>query len=170
MKKNCIAIYPGTFDPITNGHLDVIQRACCIFDKLIVAIADNVAKTPLFSISERVSFISQNTQSISNLEIISFDSLTVDLAKKVGASVLIRGLRAVSDFEYEFQMAQMNRELDPQIETIFLMPNHQYFYTSSSLIKQIALYSPDRLTNLVPPNVILALENKGNCRGNGFSS
>ena len=152
-----IAIYPGTFDPVTNGHLDVLQRASKIFDQVIVAVsADNSDKKTAFDCKSRVNLLSENISEYSNVKVDSFNGLLVDYAKAKGASALVRGLRAVSDFEYEFQMAQMNRHLDSELETIFLMPNEKYFYTSSSLIKQVHLFG-NRETKLVPDNVSIAL-------------
>ena len=152
-----IAIYPGTFDPVTNGHLDVLKRASKMFEQVIVAVsADNTNKKTAFNCEKRVSMLSKNISGFLNVAVESFDGLLVDYAKGVGASVVVRGLRAVSDFEYEFQMAQMNRHLDPELETIFLMPNEKYFYTSSSLIKQVHLFG-NRETDLVPENVSIAL-------------
>ncbi|MDC3335328.1 pantetheine-phosphate adenylyltransferase [Opitutales bacterium] len=152
-----IAIYPGTFDPVTNGHLDVLKRASKMFEQVIVAVsADNTNKKTAFNCEKRVSMLSKNISGFLNVVVESFDGLLVDYAKGVGASVVVRGLRAVSDFEYEFQMAQMNRHLDPELETIFLMPNEKYFYTSSSLIKQVHLFG-NRETDLVPENVSIAL-------------
>ncbi len=153
------AIYPGSFDPITNGHLDVIIRAKNIFDKVIIAVANNPFKKPLFPSAQRVQLIQENIQNRSGMEVIAFDGLIVDLAKQLDAVALIRGLRAVSDFEHEFQMAQMNRHLDDTIETIFLMPNERYFFTSSSLVKQVFKFT-NRETNLVPVNVQTALSVK----------
>ncbi|MFP4166104.1 MAG: pantetheine-phosphate adenylyltransferase [Opitutales bacterium] len=153
------AIYPGTFDPITNGHLDVIARACRIFDRVVVAVAQNAEKTPFFSSEERVALIRENLTHNAATEVLAFDGLIVDLAEELEAQALIRGLRAVSDFEHEFQMAQMNRHLDEQIETIFLMPNQEYFFTSSNLVKQVSQFT-DRETHLVPPNVRQALSKK----------
>ena len=151
-----IAIYPGTFDPITNGHLDVIERACRIFDHVIIAVALNKSKSPLFSSEERVQLIAENLTDNPKTEVLEFDGLIVDLAEKHNAIALIRGLRAVSDFEYEFQMAQMNRHLDDKIETIFMMPNEEYFFTSSRLVNQVFKYT-SRERNLIPPNVHTAL-------------
>ena len=154
-----IGIYPGSFDPVTNGHLDVINRARSIFDKVVVAVARNAAKEPLFSAEERVQMIEENLVNRPNISVIAFDGLIVDLAEQLNAVALIRGLRAVSDFEHEFQMAQMNRHLDEKIETIFLMPNERYFFTSSNLIKQVFKFT-DREKHLIPENVHQALSDK----------
>ena len=156
MKK---AIYPGSFDPITNGHLDVIHRARRIFDEVVVAVASNPMKKYLFTTEERVQMIQSNVNHTQGIDVVAFDGLIVDLAKQANAVALIRGLRAVSDFEHEFQMAQMNRHLDESIETIFLMPNERYFFTSSSLVKQVFQFT-DREENLVPANVKKALSEK----------
>lgn len=153
------AIYPGTFDPITNGHLDVIERAGRIFDHVVIAVAQNSNKNPLFSTEERLRLIQENIADNPQVEVISFDGLIVDLAERLNAVALIRGLRAVSDFEYEFQMAQMNRQLDDKIETIFLMPNEEYFFTSSQLVKQVFKFT-NRECRLVPANVQTALSKK----------
>ena len=155
------AIYPGSFDPITNGHLDVIGRARNIFDKVIIAVANNPLKKPLFTNSERIQLIQENIKDRSEVEVMLFDGLIVDLAKQLDAVALIRGLRAISDFEHEFQMAQMNRHLDDTIETIFLMPSERYFFTSSSLVKQVFRFT-DREKRLVPANVRAALSEKFN--------
>ncbi len=152
-----IALYPGTFDPVTNGHLDVLSRATRLFDRVIVAVSGtSSSKQTLFDAETRVSLVRENISGNDRVSVEAFDGLLVDYAKERGASVLVRGLRAVSDFEYEFQMAQMNRHLDPDLETIFLMPNEKYFYTSSQLIKQVHLYG-NRETDLVPHNVLVAL-------------
>ena len=153
------AIYPGSFDPITNGHLDVINRGCRIFDKVVVAVARNAAKSPLFTSDERVALIDENLKNRPNIEVIAFDGLIVDLAKQLDAIALIRGLRAISDFEHEFQLAQMNRHLDGKVETIFLMPNEKFFFTSSNLIKQVFKFT-DREKRLIPENVHAALSEK----------
>ena len=155
------AIYPGTFDPVTSGHLDILTRACHIFDKVIVGVAHNSQKNPLFTQQERVDLIETNIKEI-NVEVTLFDGLVVDFARNQGASVLIRGLRAVSDFEFEFQMTQMNRDLDNEIETIFLMPSAKFFFTSSTIIKQVSLYDPERISKFVPLNVASALKRKFN--------
>ena len=152
-----IALYPGTFDPVTNGHLDVLSRATRLFDRVIVAVSGtSSSKQTVFDAETRVSLVRENISGNDRVSVEAFDGLLVDYAKERGASVLVRGLRAVSDFEYEFQMAQMNRHLDPDLETIFLMPNEKYFYTSSQLIKQVHLYGR-RETDLVPHNVLVAL-------------
>tara|TARA_R100000027_G_scaffold67677_1_gene67670 strand:- start:16625 stop:17113 length:489 start_codon:yes stop_codon:yes gene_type:complete len=153
-----IALYPGTFDPITNGHLDVLTRASVLFDRVIVAVAHNGPKNPIFSIEERIQLI-RDCVDTDQFEVCALEGLVVDFARKRGAQALIRGLRAISDFEYEFQMAQMNRNLDESIETIFLMPNEKFFYTSSALIKQVARYT-EKETHLVPANVHKALREK----------
>jgi pantetheine-phosphate adenylyltransferase len=152
------AIYPGTFDPITNGHLDVLARACRLFDKVIVAVAsDNSSKKVTFSSDDRVRLIQRNIADFPQVSVENFSGLLVDYARKTEASVIVRGLRAVSDFEYEFQMGQMNRHLDSELETIFLMPNEKYFFTSSNLIKQVHLHGGRETHDLVPPNVLEAL-------------
>jgi pantetheine-phosphate adenylyltransferase len=144
-----IAIYPGTFDPITNGHLDLVDRATRLYQKVIIAIAENAGKAPLFSLDERVSLAKQSTLQYSNVDVIGFDNLLVDCARQKGAIVILRGLRAVSDFEYEFQMAGMNRNLAPELETIFLTPPEQYTFISSSVIKAIAQLKGD-ISSFVP--------------------
>lgn len=149
-----IAIYPGTFDPVTNGHLDVLRRAAAMFDKVIVAVAPNAGKGPLFDCPTRVRLFKENVLDMPNVEVCSFDGLTVDFARECGAIAIIRGLRAVSDFEFEFQLAQMNRHLEGEVETIFLMPSHKYFYISSTLIKQVSTYAPERIANFIPANVL----------------
>ncbi len=153
------AIYPGTFDPITNGHLDLIHRASKLFHRVIVAAASSHGKKPLFSLSERVELIKEVTTGFSNVEVIGFDTLLVDCAKNHQASVIIRGLRAVSDFEYEFQLAGMNRRLSPEIETVFLTPAEQYEFISSSMIREIAQFRGD-VSSFVPDSVKQRLINK----------
>ncbi len=152
--KTCI--YPGTFDPITNGHLDVLHRACRMFDQVIIAVTDNPDKKTFFSTEERIRLVSENLEATPNARPMAFSGLLVDFAKAQGATVLIRGLRAVSDFEYEFQMALMNRHLDAEIETILVMTKEGYNYTSSSLVKQVAAYGAD-ISDFVPANVDAAL-------------
>ncbi|MDD2724448.1 MAG: pantetheine-phosphate adenylyltransferase [Methylovulum sp.] len=144
-----IAIYPGTFDPITNGHLDLIARASRLYHKIIVAVAVNRSKAPLFSLDERVALAKAVTPEFPNVEVIGFDNLLVDCAKEQGANVILRGLRAVSDFEYEFQLAGMNRRLAPQLETMFLTPAEQYEFISSSMIREIAQLNGD-VSSFVP--------------------
>jgi len=138
MKKQPIAVYPGSFDPPTNGHLDIITRATLLFPKVIVAVTDNLSKNPSFTLEQRLNMLRQITKHLPSVAIDSFHGLLVNYVKKKNASVLIRGLRATSDFEYEFQMALMNRRLDRTIETVFLMPDESYTYLSSSLVKEVA--------------------------------
>ncbi|HVU23325.1 MAG TPA: pantetheine-phosphate adenylyltransferase [Opitutus sp.] len=152
--RHCI--YPGTFDPITYGHLDVLARASKLFDRVSVAIADHSAKAPLFSVAQRVEMVRPNVTCFPNVVVTSFTGLLVDFAVAQGAIALIRGLRALSDFEFEFNMALMNRHLNEQIETIFVMPNEQFSYTSSTLVKQVAVLGGD-VSHFVPPNVAAAL-------------
>jgi len=154
-----VAIYPGTFDPVTNGHLDILHRASRIFDNIVVGVAPNELKQPLFTTEERIEFIRANVNN-PNIKVTAFNGLVVDFAKSEGATALIRGLRAVSDFEFEFQMTQMNRDLDPNLETIFLMPGASYFFTSSTLMKQVSYYDPERIAKFVPLNVAAGLKKK----------
>lgn len=151
-----IAVYPGTFDPITNGHKDLVERASTLFDHLIVAIARSEAKKPFFNIDERVALAKQALVHLDNVEVMSFDILLADFARKVNARVLIRGLRAVSDFEYEFQLASMNRHLVEDVETVFLTPAEEFSFISSSLIKEIAGLGGD-VGPFVPAPVLAAL-------------
>lgn len=150
---NKTAVYPGSFDPVTNGHLDIIERAAKTFDKVYVAILTNSAKNPKFSMDERIDWLKRATKELDNVEIVSFSGLLVDFAKEIGANIIIKGLRAVSDFEYEFQMALTNRKLQPDIETMFLMTNGRYSYLSSSIVKEIANYGGN-LEGLVPDFMI----------------
>lgn len=152
-------VYPGTFDPITNGHIDLIERASKLFDKLIVGIASNQKKSPLFDINERIALASESLQHLPNVEIKGFDYLLVNFVKDCGGVAVMRGLRAVSDFEYEFQLANMNRALSPEIESIFLTPAEKFSYISSSLVREISSLDGD-VTKFVPTNVANALLKK----------
>ncbi|AKP46746.1 MULTISPECIES: pantetheine-phosphate adenylyltransferase [Bacillus] len=154
-----IAVCPGSFDPITNGHLDIIQRGAKVFDKVYVAVLHNFAKKPLFTVEERMELIRKVTKHIPNVEIDSFHGLLVDYAKSVNANVILRGLRAVSDFEYEMQITSMNKFLDENIETFFMMTNNQYSFLSSSIIKEAAEYNAE-ISALVPKEVEKALKEK----------
>jgi len=136
--KRVIAIYPGSFDPLTNGHLDLIERGSKIFDELIVAILRNPEKDPLFTLDERLEMLSEMTRHRDNVRVDSFDGLTVDYAMRVNASAVLRGIRAISDYEYELQMALMNRKLEPRLETVFMMPAEAYSYLSSRLVREVA--------------------------------
>ena len=150
-------IYPGTFDPITYGHIDVLDRAARLFDEVVVAIAHNPGKSPLFSAEQRLAMVQSVLPGYANVTATTFGGLLVDFALQQDAIAVIRGLRAFSDFEFEFNMALMNRHLQPKIETIFVMPNEAYSYTSSTLVKQVARYGGD-IAHFVPPNVAAALE------------
>lgn len=152
-------IYPGSFDPLTNGHLDVIQRATKLFDKVIVAVAQNESKSPLFSLKERVDLARQATAHLPQVEADSFDGLLVDYVEKRGGQAVVRGLRAVSDFEFEFQLALMNRKLNERIETIFMMPKDTYTFLSSRIVKEIARLGGD-VSSFVPAPVQAALKTK----------
>jgi pantetheine-phosphate adenylyltransferase len=155
-----VAVYPGTFDPLTNGHLDLIKRSVRMFDRLIVAIFANPMKGPLFTVEERRRLIEESTQGLGNIEIDTFsNTLLVFYAKQRQANVIIRGLRAIADFEYEFQMTLMNRRLDEDIETVFLTPREEYTYVASRLIKEVAAYGGN-VDELVPAPVALALKEK----------
>ena len=156
---NTTAIYPGTFDPVTKGHVDIIHRASSLFERVIVAVAVNPTKAPLFDLRERVSLIEQVTTDLNNIEVRGFDNLLVHFAQEQKANVILRGLRAVSDFEYEFQLAGMNRKLAPELEMLFLMPAEKYTYISSSLVKEIAKLNGD-ISNFVPEVVKQALQDK----------
>lgn len=152
-------IYPGTFDPVTNGHIDLVQRAASLFDHVIVAIAANTNKSPFFALDERIKLASDALSDIENVEVCGFDTLLVNFAHSRNANVILRGLRAVSDFEYEFQLANMNRKLAPEIETIFLTPAEQFSYISSSLVREIAALGGD-VSAFVPENVGAALQKR----------
>ena len=155
------AIYPGTFDPITNGHVDLVQRACRLFDHVIVAIAagSSGAKAPVFTLQERVALAQEVLTGCDNIEVCGFDTLLVDFMQEKGARVIIRGLRAVSDFEYEFQLASMNRKLAPEVETVFLTPAEQFSFISSSLVREIASLGGD-VSPFVHAKVATALNNR----------
>lgn len=150
------AIYPGSFDPVTLGHLDIIRRAAKVFDHLIVAVMHNQNKTPLFSVEERMAFLNQTTDEMGNVEIASFNGLLADYAKQRGACAIVKGLRAVSDFEYEFQMALANRKLNPELDTAFFMTSAEYMYLSSSIVKDIAMHG-GKITGFVPEEIMDAI-------------
>lgn len=153
------AIYPGTFDPITNGHIDLVMRASRLFDKVIVAVAINPGKKPAFNLAERVDLAKQTLTGLDNVEVCGFEGLLIDVANQKQAKVIIRGLRAVSDFEHEFQLAGMNRRMRPEIETLFLTPAEQFTYISSSLVREIAALGGD-VSEFVAPCVMTALKAK----------
>lgn len=154
-----IAVYPGTFDPITFGHMDLIDRAARIFDQVIVAIAANVNKKPLFSLAERVKLATEVLSAYPNVEVQGFDNLLLHFAKEHHANVILRGLRTVTDYDYEFQLANMNRYLNAEIESLFLMPDEKFMYISSTLIREIAALKGD-VSGFVPPMVVKALQEK----------
>ena len=153
------AIYPGTFDPITNGHTDLIVRAVRIFDRVVVAIAANPDKNPLFTVDERIAMVRQICEGLDQVEVTGFDGLLIDFVEQQNAQVLIRGLRAVSDFEFEFQLASANRRLNPDVETVFLTPSESHTFTSASLVKEIATYGGD-VSSFVDPRVNRLLANR----------
>jgi pantetheine-phosphate adenylyltransferase len=158
--KGTTAIYPGTFDPLTNGHLDLIMRGAKIVDRLIVAILRNSEKgSPLFTVPEREEMMREATLGFGNVSVITFDGLLVECARQQGAQAVLRGIRAISDYEYEFQMAMMNRKLDPELETLFMMPAEKYTYVSSRLIKGVFQLGGD-VSSLVPPLVVERLKKK----------
>ena len=153
------ALYPGTFDPITLGHLDLIKRARKIFGRLVVAVADNPEKNPLFTVAERIEIIQEVTSDMDGVTVTSFSDLTARFAKSIKAAVIIRGLRAVSDFEFEMQMALMNRRLDNTIETVYLMPSEEYSFITSTIVKEAASYGGD-VSSLVPGVVVAKLKKR----------
>ena len=155
------ALYPGTFDPPTNGHIDLIQRGSKLFDQLVVAVLNNRGKNPLFTVSERVEMLEECTRTVGNVSVATFDGLMVDFARQQNASAVLRGIRAISDYEYEFQMALMNRRLAPEIETVFLQPAGRYSFVSSRMVKEVFTFGGD-LTGLVPPNVLKRLRGRMN--------
>ncbi len=150
------ALYPGTFDPPTNGHIDLIQRGSKLFEHLIVAILNNPGKDPLFSVEERTEMLRESTAELANVSVATFDGLMVDFARQTGAQAVLRGIRAISDYEYEFQMALMNRRLAPEIETVFLQPAGRYSFVSSRMLKEVFSFGGD-VSGLVPPNVLKRL-------------
>ena len=151
------AVYPGSFDPLTNGHLDIIRRATRLFDRILVAVLENEGKSPLFSVAERMELILRSVQHIPGVEVHSFSGLLVDFMRGKGANVVVRGIRAVSDYEYELQMALMNRELSQEVETIFMLPAVEYTYVSSRLVKEVFRLGGD-IARLVPPPVLESLK------------
>lgn len=159
MRRDRIAVYPGTFDPVTYGHIDIIKRASEIFDKVVVAVAHNREKLTLFSVEERVAMLKSSIKGIKNVSVDDFSGLVVDYVKSIGANVVIRGLRMISDFEYEFQMAMMNRELKPNLETFFMMTGESYFYLSSHLVKEVVSLGGD-VSGLVPKSVLKKLKER----------
>ncbi|HEX7151813.1 MAG TPA: pantetheine-phosphate adenylyltransferase [Thermoanaerobaculia bacterium] len=150
------AVYPGSFDPLTNGHLDIIRRVSRLFDRVLVAVLENEGKSPLFSVSERQELISRCTSDLSGVEVHSFSGLLVDFMRRADANVVVRGIRAVSDYEYELQMALMNRELNPDVETIFMLPAVEYTFVSSRLVKEVFRLGGD-VSHLIPAPVLDAL-------------
>ena len=151
-----VAVYPGSFDPLTNGHLDIIRRATRLFDRVLVAVLENEGKSPLFTVAERMELIGRCTDSVAGVEVHSFSGLLVDFMRRMNATVVIRGIRAVSDYEYELQMALMNRELNPTAETIFMLPAVEFTYVSSRLVKEVFRLGGD-VERLVPPPVLESL-------------
>ena len=159
-RRSEIAVYPGTFDPITNGHLDILERALHLFERVIVTIAPNIRKNPLFSVEERIGFIREAVPNhVGRLEFAQFEGLLVDFCRERGAGVIVRGLRALADFEYEFQFAHMNRRLAPNVDTVFFMTDERNHYVSSSLVKEVASLGGD-VNGLVPASVVAALAAK----------
>jgi pantetheine-phosphate adenylyltransferase len=154
-----LAVYPGTFDPITNGHVDILRRSLKIFDRVVVALAENVRKTPLFTLEERRAMITEALGGDPRVEVDAFQGLLAEYCRRRGATVMIRGLRALADFEYEFQLTHMNRRLAPDVETLFLMTGEESFYVSSSLVKEVGLMGGD-VSRMVPPSVAAALTQK----------
>ena len=158
------AVYPGSFDPVTYGHYDIILRSCKIVDELIVGVLNNKAKMPLFSVEERVKMLKEVTGSLPNVRIVPFDGLLVDFASRMDARLIIRGLRAITDFEYELQMSQTNHKLEPKVETMFLTTSIQYSYLSSTTVREIAAFGGD-LSQFVPEAVAVELKKKMNTKG-----
>lgn len=169
-----LAVYPGSFDPITNGHIDILQRSLRLFDQVIVALAENVRKKTLFSVEERRAQIMEAVGHTPRVEVDAFSGLLVNYVQRRGARFVVRGLRAIADFEYEFQLAHMNHRLAPEVETIFLMTDEQHFYVSSSLVKEVAQFGGD-VSTMVPPAVAVALRQRlippsGSSSGTGAGS
>jgi pantetheine-phosphate adenylyltransferase len=159
MNSHRTAIYPGTFDPVTHGHADLVTRAARVFDKVIIAVAESPHKIPLLSLDERISLAQSEMRELDNVEVVGFSNLLVEFVQQMGAGVLVRGLRAVSDFEYEFQLASMNRHLAPEVETLFMTPDERYGFISSSLVKEIARLGGD-VSEFVSPEVAQALKRR----------
>jgi pantetheine-phosphate adenylyltransferase len=153
------ALFPGTFDPPTNGHIDLIQRGAKLFEHLTVGVLNNPGKNPLFTVQERVEMLRESTIALGNVSVATFDGLMVDFARQLGAMAVLRGIRAISDYEHEFQMALMNRRLAPEIETVFLQPAGRYSFISSRMLKEVFSFGGD-VTGLVPPNVIKRLRGR----------
>jgi pantetheine-phosphate adenylyltransferase len=153
------ALFPGTFDPPTNGHIDLVQRGAKLFEHLTVGVLNNPGKNPLFTVEERVEMLRESTSALDNVSVATFDGLMVDFARQLGAQAVLRGIRAISDYEHEFQMALMNRRLAPDIETVFLQPAGRYSFVSSRLLKEVFSFGGD-VTGLVPPNVIKRLRSR----------
>lgn len=159
------AVYPGSFDPVTNGHIDVIERALKIFDRVIVAVGDNPEKKPLFTTKERIGMLKESTKHLKNIEIDSFSGLLIDYVKRKNSKIIIRGLRAISDFEFEFQRALLNRVVDNEIETVFIMTKEHYVYLNSSIVKEMAMFGGN-LNDLIPRIVEKKLKEKFSGKGN----
>lgn len=157
--KETVAFYPGSFDPLTNGHKDIVLRALKVFDRVIIAMSQNVAKTPLFSLQERQELVLETFAGVDSVEVVRFDGLMVQAAQKHGAIAVLRGLRGVSDFEYEFQLATMNKTLAPALETVFMMTEKHNFYVSSKLVREVASLGGD-VSEVVPANILAALKRK----------
>jgi pantetheine-phosphate adenylyltransferase len=165
MKSPCVAVYPGTFDPITHGHTDLVTRAARVFEQVVIAIAESPHKTPLFSLEERIELAKTQLGHLDNIRIVGFSNLLVDFVRENDASVIVRGLRAVSDFEYEFQLASMNRNLCEEVETMFLTPDEKYGFISSTLVREVARLGGD-VSQFVGPEIQLALKESFGFKGN----
>ena len=153
------AVYPGSIDPVTNGHLDIIRRSRCLADELIVGVLNNKAKTPLFSVEERVKMLKEMTKNMTGVKVVPFEGLLVDFAKEMSAGIVVRGLRAVTDFEYELQMAQTNNKLSPELETVFLTTSLEYSYLSSTIVKEVAAFGGD-ISQFVPETIERRIQEK----------